>query len=297
MGILAFLNRGPVLAPGHEELGSELAVALDREARKRGWLYFVIDYAYAAGAFARMMQGVGFLGHPEGIPPSGLWAATVLLNLQGNEETLLAGCSASFRKLLRKALSSNLTFEPGAREDIDRFWSLMKATCARRGVSPTPSSADVFLRLWDCLYSRGGVQLFLVKDEGRIISAAFAFTLSDTVRVWKIGWEGESPDKNPNQFMWWKCIVWAQSHGYSSFDFVSLDEQDAHAYAKDGIKAKFRDGASFMKLRFGGQLVFLPRPASMFYHPVLRIFNTKAGRALLGSSWLRRWLSRKWGAR
>jgi lipid II:glycine glycyltransferase (peptidoglycan interpeptide bridge formation enzyme) len=298
LGTLAYVSRGPVVLPGHEGLDRVLIQRLDEEATRERWLYVVFDYPYRAAALAEQMRQNGYRAHPPGIPPSGLMTATTILNLRLDENTLLAGMNRKTRRYIRKGQNSGLTFSVGVEEDLVRFRELMLTICARRHSAPTPPQKDFFLHLWRELAPRGWAKLFVVRKGEEMVCSLFAFTFSDTIRVWKVGWSGDYTDSAPTHLLYWEIMRWAKAQGFKEFDFVWLAAEDAQLAAEgETDPSRFHDGTTFFKLGFGGRVVLLPPVQSRFYHPLANAAYCCGGARILSSSWVRSMLARYWSGR
>lgn len=297
LGTIAYVSRGPVTLPGNMGVDELLVEQVNQAARSERWLYVVFDYPYRSHALAASMAASGYIAHPAGIPPSGLLAATTLVDLRPDEDVVMARMNASVRRNIRRAQRSDLRFGLGDSRDLARFRELMLSTCARRHSAPTPPQPDFFHYLWSELGAKGWVRLFLVRHGEEVVSAAFAFTISDTIRVWKVGWSGAHSDKDPNHLMWWEIMRWAKGRGFQSLDFVWVDTEDARRAARGELSPEgFRDGTSYFKLGFGGALHFPPPVQSRFFHPLTRfallcggvwLLKTKSSQRLLSRSWSR----------
>jgi lipid II:glycine glycyltransferase (peptidoglycan interpeptide bridge formation enzyme) len=295
LGTIGYVARGPAVLPGHDDLEERLAAQVTQIARKELWLYCVFDYPYQSHSLAAAMAADGFIPHPAGIPPSGLLSATLMVDLRPEEEKILGRMNSSVRRNIRRAERSGLSFALGGEADVPRFRELMLATCARRNSAPTPPQRDYFHHLWAELGARGWVRLFLVRHGDEIVSAAFAFALSDTIRVWKVGWSGEHGDKNPNHLMWWEIMRWARAHGFQKLDFVWIDTEDARRAARGELTpGGFRDGTSYFKLGFGGALLLPPPVQSRFFNPICTFAFRCGGARVLSSALFLRLISRYW---
>jgi lipid II:glycine glycyltransferase (peptidoglycan interpeptide bridge formation enzyme) len=298
-GRVGFVNRGPVAAQGREELAEQLAQRVSNRARSESWLYCVVDYPDYAHALAARMAATGYFPHPSAIPPAGLLTATALVDLRPDLEVVLGGMNANVRRDIRRAQRSELRFDLGGPDDLPRFRELMVATCARRVgykySAPQPSQSDYFINLWNELGKQEWVRLFLVRYRDEIVSAAFAFTISDTVRVWKVGWSGGYGNKEPNRLMWWETMRWAKANGFQALDFVWIDSEDAKRVARGEFSPEgFRDGTTYFKMGFGSSLHFPPPAQSCFYHPILRMASRFGGARLLASASIQRGILRLW---
>lgn len=295
LGAIGYVARGPVAGPGFMELPVDLAEQVNRLARRERWLYCVFNYPYQAYSLAHAMAADDYGPHPAGIPPSGLLSATSLIDLQQNEIDIFNRIYRKARRAIRVSQCGDLDFIEGGSEDLSLFRELMIATCRRRGAAPTPPQSDYFHHLWGELEPRKWVKLFLVRCDGEIVSAVFAFTLGDTIRLWKCGWSGRYTNKHPNHFLYWQVIRWAKANAFKWLDFVSVDPEDArHAAQGELSKDRFRDGCTYFKLSFGGTLHFTPPVQSCSFNPLFR-FMVRCGVArLLTRGTFQRALSRCW---
>lgn len=295
MGRIGYVSRGPAVVSTLGDIERALAERVSQLARQEKWLYCVFDYPYESHALAADMASQGYFQHPAGIPPSGLLSATTLVDLRPNEDAILARMNNSVRRNIRRGQRSALTFALGGLADLPRFRELMLATCGRRNSAPTPPQVDFFTHLWTELGDQGWVRLFLVRHGDEIVSAAFAFTLSNTIRVWKVGWSGTHASLDPNHLMWWEIMRWAKATGFEKLDFVWVDTEDARRAARGELSPEvFRDGTTYFKLGFGGAIHFPPPVQSCFFHPLCRLGYRCGGGRLLASSLFQRLLSSYW---
>jgi lipid II:glycine glycyltransferase (peptidoglycan interpeptide bridge formation enzyme) len=241
------------------------------------------------------MAKAGYFPHPSGIPPSGLLRATSIVNVSTDIEDILGHMNRNARRNIQRAISSGLEVIDGRPEDLPRFRELMESTCIRRQSAPTPPQKDYFQRLWSELGDRKWIKLFIVKLKGEIISGLFAFTISDTVRLWKSGWSGAHADKHPNHLMFWEAFRWAKANGFSKVDLVWIDTRDAKiaTQGKWG-QEDFREGVTYFKLGFGGELCFPPPVQCRFFHPLCRAAYRLGGLHILTSKHFQNALSRYW---
>ncbi len=295
LGEIGYVIRGPMTQCGEEDLQEHLVDVLNDYCQRRRFIYVVFDLPYPDRGLAQVLDQKGYGLHPSGIPPSGLIRATLVLDLSQNFNELTRAMFSSVRRKIRIGRKSGLTFEMGGAEHIDTFRELMLAICRRRGSVPTPSHPDFFRRLWQAMGNSGFVKLFLISLGDEIVSAAVAFAVGDTVRVWKVGWSGGYGSKCPNHLMWWSIICWAKENGFRQMDFVWMDENDAVLVASGERRpGRFRDGATFFKMGFGGRLVWVPRARSRFFNPAFRPFNRRIVRKLFETDMGRRVLGWVW---
>lgn len=295
LGEIGYIVRGPLCEADQVAVEAMLVEKVTAYARQCRFVYQVIDLPYGSSTLASALDRRGYVLHPPGIPPSGLLKATLLLDIQPTPGTLLKNMRSTVRQNIRSGEKAGFEMTLGTKEDLETFWRLMLVICRRRGSSPSPANPDFFKMLWDIGGASGFVRLFLVRMGDEVVSAAFAFTFGDTIRVWKVGWSGAHQRKHPNHLMWWSIIRWGRENGFKSLDFVWVDEHDALLLA-EGEKqpSAFHDGTTFFKAGFGGRLVLIPEARSQFFHPALRFFARAGGLHLMRSRISQNLLSRFW---
>lgn len=295
LGRIGYLARGPAVPAGEIELALALVRAVDAEARRERWLYGVCDHAYDGQALAAAMTRAGYGPHPPGIPPSGLMGATAIIDLAGEEADLIARLRPDVRRGLARARRSGFVWREGGAGDLAQFRRLMAATCARRGTQPTPPQPDYFERLWAEMAPAGRVAVFVLRMGETDIAAAFGFATGQTLRVWKVGWDGTHSENQPNRLLWWEMMRWARARGFRTLDIVGLDLADAQLALKgEGGMTAYRDGTTNFKLGFGPQIRILPGAQAKFFHPFLRAGMAAGGAKFLRSRWGRTLLARYW---
>jgi lipid II:glycine glycyltransferase (peptidoglycan interpeptide bridge formation enzyme) len=264
-------------------------------AHRHRFIYQVFDFPYPSETLESTLERKGYGPHPQSVPPTGLYTATLILDIQPSLENLLKNMHTTTRKNIRKAERTELTFELGKMEHLDTFWELMLAICSRRGEAPGPSSVNFFKELWIVAEPAGLVRLFLVRLNDEVVSAAFVFTLGDTLRAWKMGWSGLHPHKHPTKFMLWSMVKWAKENGFKYFDFVWLDDHDAKLLVcGEKQPDAFRDGSTFFKIGFSGRVVMIPTARSRFFHPAFRWLNGRCAKRLTESRASQVLLRRLW---
>ena len=256
LGKWAYITFGPVVA-GNDSLAEKTLLAeLKHFLRQERALYLLAQLPYDAKTFGERLLADGFIKAPLALAPSNM-KATLLLDLKKSEAQLLAEMRATTRHQIRQGLKRGLTVEPGGAADLDEFWKLMCALCARRKITPNPSTPEFFHELWKQFSPRGWMQIFVVKHEGKTIAAQVAFRFGDWFRVWKIGWDGTQAALRTNQLLYWKLICAAKEQGCRHFDFVNVEPGEV-------------SGPSEFKLGFGGEVKTLPGVFCHFTNPLVR---------------------------
>jgi len=295
-GQRGYVIRGPHVLKDFQPFVDEFLIDFVIEfAIKKNLLFLVFELPYWGEGIANILDKREFGFHPKGVPPVTLMTATLLLDLRQSVDDIFKKMLPSVRRNVRIGMKSEFEMVVGGKEDLEIFYNLILAICARRGVSPLPSHSSFFKRLWDVMEDNGWVKLFLLKLKDEVVSGAFAFTFGDTIRVWKVGWSGEHGDKKPNHFLWWSIILWAKENGFRELDFVWVDEDDVILLARGEKNPNvFRDGTTFFKMGFGGRLVMIPEPRSQFFHPFLKVFPRRWLFSIIQASGLKHSISFLW---
>ena len=270
LGRWAYITFGPCVAGDDPLVEQVLMAEIQNFLRLHGVFYLLAQLPYDAHRFGERLRAGGFIRPPRAIAPFYM-RATLVIDLAKPEERLLAEMRDSTRHQVRQGMRRGLTFVSGGEVDLDVFWKLMVALCARRKTTPNPSHPDFFRELWKRFSPRGWISLFLVKHQDIPVAAALAFPFGGWFRVWKIGWSGEHGDLRPNQLLWWEMIRHARSQGFRHFDFVNVDlAQTANSFSANP-SVPVSDGPTGFKLGFGGTIKMLPGAYCCFISPFARV--------------------------
>jgi lipid II:glycine glycyltransferase (peptidoglycan interpeptide bridge formation enzyme) len=292
----AYITYGPCIA-GDDPLAERvLLTEIKNFLRRHGALYLIAILPYEAHRFAERMPVHGFIRPPRAIAPFYI-RATLVIDTTKSDECLLAEMRDSTRHQVRQGMRRGLTFAPGGEADLDIFWKLMQALCARRKTTPNPSHPDFFRQLWKQFSPRGWISLFLVKHQDRPVAAALAFPFGDWFRVWKVGWSGEHAELRPNQLLWWEMIRHARSKGFRHFDFVNVDLAQPANSSPAASPVPASDGPTGFKLGFGGTVKMLPGAYCYFVSPFPRAATRFGLARLLNSGTCVRLAKKLWGRR
>lgn len=277
---LSYLSRGPVCRTDGLSARATSAALQVLGARLR-IAYFAVVPPFHGEHLTTALNSYPWVPKPATLPPSSLVVATLLLDLKPELDVLLGNMRTTTRQCVRRGLREGVQVTPEGREALDRFWNLMAATCARRGLKPQPSSSRYFHNLWDALGAAGHVQVFMGRLQGEDVCGAFAFSFGRTFMVWKVGWSGAHERKCPNYALWWECMRWARSHGFAEMDFVGILPHHAAAILRGETVDDDYWGVTAFKLGFGGKLVFSPPHLyQSFYGPARLAFRCGGGRLL-----------------
>jgi lipid II:glycine glycyltransferase (peptidoglycan interpeptide bridge formation enzyme) len=157
------------------------------------------------------------------------------------------------------------------KEHLNTFFNLMMATCRRQGLSPNPNSESFLHKMWEVLYAKGHLKLFLAEYERIVISSGLLLAFGREAQLWKVGWSGEKKKVRPNYVLWWKMIKWAKENNYNCFDIRGLDRVAAEAILSNKKIPENTRGSTLFKLKFLGTPVLLPKSYEYIKNPAARV--------------------------
>ena len=240
---LLYAPRGPVCDPHDWETIADLKAGVDALARKYRAHEFKIDpdIPMTDGEFIRRMQEMGFVHSygPEGF--EGIQARfNYRLYIQGRtEEELLANCSQSVRRNIRKAQQAGVEVRVAGPDELDDFVRIMQVTGERDGFATRPGS--YFRRLLEALGEN--VRLYAGYYQGRMISGAICTNYAG--KCCYVYGASDNSDRQvmPNYLMQWEMIRWALETGCTVYDFQGVSgnlDENSHMYGLYRFKSGFR---------------------------------------------------------
>ncbi len=225
----------------------------------------------------KQLRDLGWVPSPEAIQ----FRNTVLLDLRGSEEELLARMKPKWRYNIRLAGRRGIRVREGDVADLPRFYALYAETARRDGFLIRPYA--YYERVWRHFLSRDMAVLLLAEWEGEPVAGLILFFFGE--RAWYMyGASAGGPVRRhmPNHLLQWEAIRRARARGCTVYDMWGapdvLEETDPMW------------GVYRFKLGFGG--VFQPwigpwdLPMSPLYGVYMRVWPP-----LMRT--LSRWLSRR----
>lgn len=280
---IGYICKGPVVATWDTETTEACVTAVDSYARRNRISYLVADLPYNGHSLVDSLQKIGFVPHPNHLPPTTVMKATTIVDLRPELSAILAGMTTNARRNIRRSEQEGVTVREGSINDVPIFRELMLQLCARLKTGPTPPEPDFFENLFRIFSPKGHVSLFLAQYQNSIVSAAIVFFFGETARLWKVGWSGEGAKARPNNALWWGAMKRAKERGSKFFDLVGVDDKIAKQVLAGKVLSKEEAGSAHFKLGFGGDVILLPGQYTRFYNPLLGMIGSESGAAILSS--------------
>jgi peptidoglycan pentaglycine glycine transferase (the first glycine) len=247
---LAYVPKGPVMAPDDEAAATRLWAALHALARSRRAILLKIEPEWPEDpALAARLRAWGFRPSPQTIQPR----RTIWLDLAADEETLLAGMKAKSRYNVRLAARKGVLVRQGAPDDLDAFYTLMQETGARDGFAV--HSREYYRAAYQLFAPAGLARLFLAFYGDELLGALMAFACGDKAWYFYGASSEQHRERMPNYLLQWAAMRWARAQGCAAYDLWGVpDEEEATLEAgfterRDGLWGVYR-----FKRGFGGQM-------------------------------------------
>lgn len=247
---LAYIPKGPLVDWQDEALVRRLLAELWRFCLRRGAAALKIEPELPDDpALAALLGQLGF--HPgRAVQPR----TTVWIDLQPDEETILAQMHQKWRYNVRLAGRKGVVVREGGVQDLPVFCHLMQTTGQRNtfGVH----APDYYRRFWELFAPTGHAALFLAEHEGETLAGLMAARLAGNA-YYLYGASGND-DRNlmPNHLLQWETMRWAKAGGYTAYDLWGVPDEvgiDAGAPIPDPATGLW--GVWRFKRGFGGRVV------------------------------------------
>lgn len=185
---------------------------------------------------------------------------TLVLDLDGSEEELMADMHPKTRYNIRLAEKKGVVIKEGNMADWPEFWRLMNLTGERDGFRL--HSATHYKKLLEA--DPGFIKLFFAVHEGRHIATGLFCFWGGRATYLHGASDNEARNLMAPYLLQWSVIRQAKRTGVSTYDFYGIDE-------------KKWPGVTRFKLGFGGRKVEYPgtydvvfRPAAYYIYNLLR---------------------------
>jgi peptidoglycan pentaglycine glycine transferase (the first glycine) len=274
VGTIAYVPRGPLVDWGDEQMVHCLLDGLDQLCRTRRAAWLKIEPE--AAKFEIRNSKFEFQASSHTVQPP----RTIVVDLCGSEEELLARMHAKTRYNIRLAGRKGVTVRCGTAKDLDAFYALMETTGTRDGFGV--HSLDYYRAAFELFVPPGRARLLLAQVEDTLVAGVMVFALAGASqgRAWYFyGASGDvHRDKMPNYALQWEAMRWARETGCASYDLWGIPDEDestleAHYLQRhDGLWGVYR-----FKRGFGGRVVRYAGAYDRVYNPLLY----RLGQALL----------------
>lgn len=252
---IAYVPRGPVIAPDDT---TGLAGALTRlatMARERGAVFLKVDPELSPEIAAPILRSAGYRRAPD-IQPV---LATLELDLTPDEDTLLGGLEKDTRWSVRQGPKRNVVVREGGDEPALRaFYELYAVTGGRAGF--ITRTWDYYRATWSALFTAGLAWLRLAYVDDAPVAGAMVWRCGDRA-LYQTGATNEAGRKTYAAYtLLWESIVAAKRDGFRRFDLGGIPVDTANMRDPMHGPYLFKRGFGGVERRFVGAHDRVPSP-------------------------------------
>jgi peptidoglycan pentaglycine glycine transferase (the first glycine) len=285
LGSIGYVTKGPVVHPETPENCRRIISKLFEVVRERRLLALIVqppdgssilsDYVkeapFSRNSFVRVVQ------------------TTLCNDLTQGSEKIISGLSESTRKNTRRAARRGVTVREGKREDLPRFFELMRQTCERQKTQPNPADLPSLQALWDALAPSRRLRITVAEAEGRIIAVLLSIVFGGALTLWKKGSDATEHHRHPNEALILEALEWGANHGLRYADFAALRRDIAESVLRgEALTEEQMRARDNFNLGFGGAPRYLPEATVYIANPLLRRIYDLASSNSVGQRLIKR---------
>jgi lipid II:glycine glycyltransferase (peptidoglycan interpeptide bridge formation enzyme) len=251
LGSLAYIPRGPIGDWQPEEVAGPLFDAVHEAVRERGAVFLKLEPPVAASPeLAALLGNLGFAPSDSSNQP----AATVIVDIAPDDETILRNMRNSTRRKIQAAERKGVEVRRGTPDDIELFYDLMETTSKRTGA--TLRSREYYETEFGTFYEKGRALMLLGEYEGQTLAAHVAYSYGEHAAFFHQASSDSRSNLNPNCLLVWEQIKWAKAMGCRTLDLWGIPDEIGTLLAEgqeipsdrtDGLWGVFRFKHGFSK--------------------------------------------------
>lgn len=259
---IAYIPKGPVAAES-----GDLWEELDGICRRRRAVLLKVELDLWMGQEGAALPGVlkaepGFRYSSHNIQPP----RTILVDLKGSEEQILARMKQKTRYNIRLAQKKGVSVRPWS--DLDAFHRMVMVTGERDAFGV--HSRAYYRRAYELFHPGGMAELLLAEHAGSPLAALMVFARGE--RAWYVYGASTDESRNlmPTYLLQWEAMRWARNKGALEYDLWGVPDRD-----EEHLEARFMDqtgglwGVYRFKRGFGGQVRRAVQALDRVYNPFL----------------------------
>lgn len=254
---MCYVPKGPVFEAGAgPALQVQVLAALVRLARQQRAIYLKVDPDIPAADVARLAP----FGEQAFRPSSGQiqMPATMLLDVTGTEEELLARMKPKWRYNIRLAEKRGVEIVPGTQADFPEAYRIYQETGARDGFLVRPYNYCALQ--WGTYLEAGMAGLWFARYDGQALAVILPVALG--TRMWYLFGGSRSLHRNlmPAHLLQWQAMRWGREQGCTEYDMWGAPEVLAEGQPLWGVYL-FKQGFGAEYVRWAGAYDRVLRPA------------------------------------
>lgn len=227
---IGYVPKGPILDWSDPQHARGVLAALAEEARQQRMIFVKIDPDVPADtemgrSVRQVLEDLGWRPSPQAVQ----FRNTVLLDLRGSEEDLLARMKSKWRYNIRLARRRGVQVRKGGQEELPTFYRLYAETARRDQFLIRPYT--YYAPIWQRFLQEDRAIFLLAEWEGQPVAGLILFLLGK--RAWYMygaSAGGAARRHMPNHLLQWEAMRAARARGCTVYDMWGapdvLDERD-----------------------------------------------------------------------
>ncbi len=215
---IAYVPRGPIVAPGDSAGLRRALVGLSDLARERGAVFLKVDPELAPEFAGEPLREAGFIRSSQDIQPV---LATLELDLAPDDDALMAAMEKDTRWSVKQGPKRGVTVrEVSDDEALHAFYDLYALT-GRRAEFIT-RTWEYYRSVWRALIDARLATLRLAHVDDAPVAGAMTWRCGERV-VYQTGATNEAARKSHAAYsLVWECIIGAKREGAKRFDLGGI---------------------------------------------------------------------------
>jgi len=191
---------------------------------------------------------------------------TIVIDLRGSEDEILARMKQKTRYNIRLAAKKNVTVR--AWDDLDGFHQMMRVTGGRDGFGV--HSLEYYRRAYKLFHPTSMAEILVAEFGGKPLAALMVFVRDGRSYYMYGASTDEERNRMPTYLLQWEAMRWARERGAQGYDLWGVPDE-----SEDMLEAQFesrRDGlwgVYRFKRGFGGEVKRAEQAFDRVYNPVL----------------------------
>jgi len=258
-GRIAYIPKGPVVAPGRADVMEQLYDTIEQVAHAKQYLLLSIQPPVAEPVYLTPLRTRNFKPSHFDLTPS----TTVLVDLAQSDDEILAQMRRSTRYNVRLASRKGVQVRERNQDDLPLLYRWMEETAARDPYRYY--SLAYYQEAWQQFAPRGMLKLFMAYYDDEPVAGMIVLAIGHwAVYKWGAA-SGQRREYKPNELLQWAAMQWSKAQGCRYYDLGGITPSVAQALIQDQELPDVK-GTRIASFKAGfGQIVTFPDPYDNIY--------------------------------
>ena len=253
LATVAYIPKGPVVDLTDQETMALLLSAIHQIARSHRAIFLKIEPNFLNDSTTHaLLRHYDFQPSIHANQPR----STLIIDLSGGEEVVLANMRSKTRKLIRRAGREGVEIVEGGNKDLDVFYNILDTTTEIKNFSIHDQS--FYEKAWYTFQKVGKVKLLFARYQGQTVAGKMIFIHGDrSLHFWG-GTTYEGRDSYASYLIQWEAIKWAIAQKCRYTDLWGIPDEIADLMSNGHEIPKDQQGGLWgvynFKRGFGGEI-------------------------------------------